>query len=184
MRRTARRGLVAVAIISALAVVVLPIGPASAHLGNGVAAFTGTAATSSPGVWAPVSPFCGSLVCPDGDPTINWSFTSSTDAVVHPGSPAGLGSKRVTGSGTLVGWCGRSVGQGTTFLKNPITVSHQFNIKWQSAGTFLVLTDTVAPGRLVALVNARAAGSTATNVKCVHSIATAFTVVGVAAAIK
>ncbi len=179
VRHVGRRSLVLVAILATFALL-LPFGPASAHSGTGVSAFTGTAATGA--IWSPYSLACPKVgaLCDDG-PNIPWSFTSSSDVVVHPGSPIGAGSARVSGSGTLTGWCGRSVGKGSVTLKNPASTLHTFNINWQSAGTFLILTDVSPPSRLVSIVNARAAGSSGTNVKCVTSAATSFTVVGVSA---
>lgn len=162
--------------------------PGSTHAGSVVAGFTGSAHVGPLRSIASIS--CG-LPCPEGSGT--WSFTSSTDVMVHPGSPLGLGSSRVGGTGTFTGWCERALGTGTVFVQNPAAVSHSFRVRWVSTGTLtneapnpgwwmrVVLTDLGAPSRLVVIMHMRVAGSTLGNIKCINSAASSWTEVGVVA---
>ncbi|MGH7752382.1 MAG: hypothetical protein ACREN5_06170, partial [Gemmatimonadales bacterium] len=63
------------------------------------------------------------------------------------GSCANGGS--YSASGTGIGYCGRSVGQGT----GSITGGHSTIIKWESGGTQLILTDPSAAGSVNAQAN-------------------------------
>ncbi len=167
--------------------VLLPGGQASTHPGGLVTISSSTAATGD--LWSAFSLACPKVgqLCDDG-PNIPWSFTSATDVVVHPGSPAGAGSARVSGSGTLTGWCDHAVGTGFVTVQNPIGVSHTFQVRLQLQGSLVgeysirwVFTDVSVPSRLAMTMNGRTAGNSGTHVKCVTSPATSYTFTGVAA---
>lgn len=166
-------------VLFALVPLLLSALPASGHSAAFAAAFIGTAGTS--GTWLPKSAnnVCGTSGALQKCPAENtWSFVSQTDATGHGGGAPATGTGRISGFGSFTGWCGRSTGTGVVSV-----LGHQdLNISWQSAGTFLVLTDTgAAGGRTVSIVNARANGTTTAPVRvaCLHFAATSFTVVGI-----
>lgn len=73
-------------------------------------------------------------------------------------------------NGTGVGWCGRSVGQGTGTM-----AGRSYTVSWQSVGSQLILTDPSAAGS----VNAQANPPGSPNGSCLNGSATTFLVDGV-----
>ncbi len=125
---------------------------------------TGTAPGSSPGQHMQLAPANNhglNLTATTGD-NFNWSQTGSC---ANDNTP-------YRASGTGIGYCGRSVGLGVGTI-----ATHSTIIKWESAATQLVLTDTTAFGS----VNAQAAPPGTPTGSCLDGGATVFAVDGVLA---
>lgn len=167
---------VAAALVAAVAAL-SPASPASADPYAGVGVFVGTASTPS-GLWFPASPFCpGTVPCPN---TSGWSFSSATDVIVSTTVNPGPGSGRISGSGSLFGYCGGSVGTGTATIEG-----HSTPITFATAGGTGVLvglgTGGHTAGALAATFQARPLPKFVGDVPCLTSAATDFLIVGAGA---
>jgi hypothetical protein len=150
--------------------------------------FVGSATTGN--LWSPASPNCaagpaGTPVCPRNN--VGWSFASDIAAAASAGKkPTGIAgvlnadaAASISGSGTLEGWCGQSLGSGGGSV-GASGKSYSFSISWVSGGSVLILIGDVSgegrSGPLVAVVDA-----VPTTGSCLDGTATGFTVVGAGA---
>lgn len=120
-------------------------------------------------VYSPSSPGLG-LYYPATDPNVaSYPLSGPTFTWNLNGECANNGVG-FTSSGTGVGWCGRSVGQGTGVMGG-----RSYTVSWQSAGSQLILTDPSAAGS----VNAQANPPGSSNGSCLNGTARTFLVDGV-----
>lgn len=106
-----------------------------------------------------VETFGGSPAAVTGD-AFQWRLTGACQ-------DTGVG---FTAKGEGVGYCGRSVGAG----KGRTTAGRSFDIRWESAGTQLVLTHPSASGTL----NAQANLADSSSNSCANGTATQFVITG------
>lgn len=164
-----RTKVIIAAIVTTLAVALIPAGNASAAAAH-AGVFTGTAGITGDSLFLPG---LGGSASGAG-----WNFS---------GTCTGVNCTSISGSGTLNSglsglgaFCGASGGSGSGSIDGH---SGTLSVEWlQSAGTMLPITVSGAHTGAI-LVNARAAGSDPANgvIKCVNSGATAFDIVGVGA---
>ena len=167
--RKLRLGVAAFIIASFAAL--LPVSPASAHPQAGACAFTGNANTGP--LWLPAGT-AGGL----GPWSVGWSFSSSLDVCVSaPQGPVGVGAGNVSGSGSLTGACGFSLGSGTANLGG-----HSAPVTFVTVGGTGALVGVGGePSAAAATFQARPLPSAVGQVPCVTEPATSFLIVGAAA---
>lgn len=158
--RMLRLGVAALAL--AAAATVLPSTPASAHTNAGACVFQGNASVS-PGLMAGLPINAG------------WSFSSALDVCATSAGPVGVGSGNVSGSGSLFGLCGGSLGSGTAnFAGDSVAITFA-----TVGGTgVLVGADVGNPIAVAATFQARPLPSAVGAVPCVTEPATNFLIVG------
>lgn len=169
------------AFIIAVAAAFGPASPALADTYAGLGIFTGTASTPG-GLWFPASPFCpGIAPCPNAS---TWSFVSTLDVIVstYTTPTSNPGSGRISGAGTLAGWCGHSQGTGIATWEG-----HTYPVLFVTAGGSGTLVNTGPPighssGTLTIKFQARPLPSSAGAVPCLTEPATSFLIVGSGAA--
>ena len=131
--------------VTAFALVAGMAGTAHATAEAGGIVFVGSATTGN--LWSPASPNCaagpaGTPVCPRNN--VGWSFSSDIAAAASAGKkPTGIAgvlnadaAASISGSGTLEGWCGQSLGSGGGSV-GASGKSYSFNISWVSGGSVL-----------------------------------------------
>ncbi|MGQ0432456.1 MAG: hypothetical protein ACT452_08630 [Microthrixaceae bacterium] len=168
--RKLRLGVVA-GVIAAIATLA-PATPASAHTYAAAGVYTGNASTS--GLWFPASPFCPGTVCSN---TASWSFSSALDVIVDTDLSAPVGAGRISGGGSLLGYCGGSLGTGNANLG-----SESAPITFVTVGGTGVLAG-VGSAAVVSTFQARPLPSAVGQVPCLTEPATNFLIVGAGAAV-
>lgn len=160
--RPLRLGVAALAIAAAAAII--PSSPASAHTNAGACAFTGNASVS-PGLLA------GQLS------NAGWSFSSALDVCATFAGPTGVGSGNVSGSGSLFGTCGASLGSGSVNFGGDA-----FPVTFATVGGTGALVGLGSAGHtagaVAATFQARPLPSAVGQVPCVTEPATNFLIVG------
>lgn len=197
-----KRKMVVAALLTALALVMAPIGTAQAG-SVATAVFVGKAIVGTP--------LCFPALCPKPAGPVTWSFSAgpnfpsgnaapslcvgaSASLPTKAGKSLAVGTCDIVASGTLTGivpgvvgpWCGHSVGSGTGTITYTKTKTYSTSISWISAGSFILLTGTASKGGqsgpLAVVVDATGDRvNKGADGSCLAPGATAFIVVGIAA---